>query len=1121
MINLDEAGLRSGGFAPNVYIKRVTLNRGSSVDSKLNFASELSSRVSETTRDDGTLVYRDLNPQDPHNDGGSLSVTLDLQLKDVMNPTTRQGTWITDLTGRSQTVISILQSTNPQLTEELISGSFFDDAAHEVPQGYNRLIDYDILKVSLTKNPDNPDRTTTDTNGATGNIIISLHKRARFDIPQENPNHLTYFVMSEKDPDQRRRNSTKVHSIVSIEKVMDNGLPVTQAYVYKDSDNNIWSGPVHLHPTQGWMEGAFHVSFAHRPLTQSFLNNFKIQDMRVFSEIGDYSLDLGVEKEEYPVYFSPLYPSRKENGDLSLMFTFDHLKYMIQNSKFGKLYRDSSQALQAQLLRQARILELSVERHRVLTHNAVNRLESSIEEATRFTIEAPPDVFAISADQDGTLLSRKRYVIDGEDYNKFTDLPGSEPPPTSQMFYGSLEELSVDYVGNLRTFAAVDGALSRITDGKYQYALNISLQDGAFEYLKHQLSTLDKTIELAKAYLAVAEKRGNHNSSTGELTSEFAATQAVSATSTPVWMGAIVVFMEMLDLVTDIAEPDKRAIADKLYSVLNPTFTSVSIINAFVESMQQFSQKFETLISNSKEPHTRNKSNIAQSSLKDDLQEKYIFKDSFESNVSKGTGFNYFTQSASTGELLVFTPEEYVDRIESELQRYTNNLYSNSDIIGEFSFMSDAEAQALSSLDHRYSYMAPRTIKLNNTNVNLQSENKEELDFSSVTAAIQKVLNGPSTREVDLTLDRKTRGLLTETGTGPTTERLLSLTNVYFQTAQDSGLLLHAGLSDSIVKETSSENGSTNLLNSEGLLGANNAFTSVEDTPQRASAIEDRNGSSSPLALLKRLFKFEVSGIQNTGSIQTPSLNNISFDLSRSDNFINKRIRPNAPSELDVVVSLQRLPQQIKLLTRNRERVYQSTAARLTTATDSQTDAFIYNFSLIRAVEYLSYVNGYPVWQLLNEGALTNVSKGLLCRLRRYEDPNTNIGAFEELDSIPVFNEVFIVQSDAAPTQPPVLDQQTTVPSAGDAFQTRDLLNGPEAAIIDRFITLEEEKGSVQYGVEYIQSQIPGAPAGLAGRFSGLSRNGYGSAPTTTAPSATAPGTTAAPTPPTTNGQGY
>ena len=1118
MINLDEASLRSGGFAPNVYVKRITLDRGSAVNSKLDFTSELSSRVTESRRDDGSLIYRDSGTQESQNDGGSLSVVLDLQLKDVMNQTTRQGTWIADLTGRSQTVISVLQSTNPLLTEELISGSFFDNPGQEVPLGYNRMIDYDVLKVSLAKNLDNPDRTTTDTSANTGNIIISLHKQVSFQIPQEAPSHLTYFVMTEKDPDQRHINSVKVHSMVSAERVIEDSLPVSQSYVYRNSGGDIWSGPVHLHPTLGWMEGAFHVDFPHGSLTQGLVNNFKIQDMRVFAQINDYELNLQITKDPYPVYFSPLYSSRKEDGSLALMFTFDHLKYMIQNSKFGKLYRDSSPALQAQLLRQSRILELSIERRRVLARHAVNRLESSVEEAFRFPIESSPEVFALSADDGGVLLNRKRYVIEGEDYNKFTDISGFFPAPTSQKFYGSLQELSIDYVGNLRTFAAVDGAISGITDGKYQYAANISLKDGAFEYLQNQLNIFKKTIELTKTYLAIAEKAGNHIT-TGELTREFAASQTVAESTSPIWLGATLVYMEMLDLLTDITEADKNDVATKLYSVLNPTFTSVGIINAFVESMQRFAQQFEALISSSKLPHARDKSNIRQSVVKNDLQEKITFKEIFDSNVSKGTGFSYFTTTTPADELLVFSADQYRERIETELARYSGDLYSVSDMVEDFSFLNNSEATALASTRHRYSYMAPQIFKLNDTAVNLQSENKEELDFSSVTATLQKVLNGPSSREVDFTLDRKALALLNRAGSGPTTERLLSLTDVYFDTAQDDGLLLNVGLSHSIVREAQVGNGLARTVDSEEFLGADNDFASILETENPATTAIPGSRTSAPLALLKRLFKFEVSGMQNIGSVQTPSLNQISFDLARADNFINKRIRPNTPDALELALTLQRLPQQIKFLTRSRNRVYQSSAAQLTTDTDSQTDAFIYNFSLIRAVEYLSYADGRPTWQLLNENALNNLSKGLLCRLRRYQDPNTNVGAFEELDSVPVFNEVFLLQSGSelltvAPALPP-----TVVPDPGSSFSTENLLNGPERDAASRLIELEREKQDIQNGVEYTQSQIPGAPTGLAGRFSGLSRNGSRAAPTTTASS---PDTTtsAPPAPAITGGTG-
>ena len=398
----------------------------------------------------------------------------------------------------------------------------------------------------------------------------------------------------------------------------------------------------------------------------------------------------------------------------------------------------------------------------------------------------------------------------------------------------------------------------------------------------------------------------------------------------------------------------------------------------------------------------------------------------------------------------------------------------------------------------RYSFIAPKYFKVIGTVVDLLSENKDSIDFTSVTATIRSILDNPANRDMDVYIERDAIGLLRKTGTGPTTERLNALTAVLESAAADEGVYIEKALERSILKTDPLASSQAESISSEEYLGSSNKFsTSTNEVP--ANTTRSVIGNSDSLSVLQELFRFK-NVATNKDVPQSESLENISFDLTRNDNFINKRLRPELQPASEpgrpqaVAAALQDLPEQIKLLTRSKSRVYNDSSAMSTTITDSQTDAFIYNFSMIRVVEYLS---GYeaedarrPVWTKLNSEVMRSARSGLLCRIRSYLDSATNIGAFSELADIPVYNEYFILSREGivAPTPPASLNQRNIAyNNLGSGFIASSYVGGAEGGIARRLISFENQVQQIEDQIEFITSSITGAPTSSTRRLSGVS----------------------------------
>ena len=1105
MANVSEDSLKSGGFSPNLYVRRISISQGASIKSSKTLTSENGNFI-RYRRDNGTLTYRSTNSEAPFKDG-STQVALEIQVKDVIDQQSGKGFWLTDYQGRSRSVMYILQSTNPKLTEELLDGRLFDSPNSQVPARYKNLIDYEIKELSLAFTEAEKSEISNATNDPTGNRVSSLNRSFVFQVPDIAPSHLTYFAFVKSSSQSNRRRRYTPHSMIAVEKVFEEGQIVDQAFVFRDVENLIWAGPVHLHPEQGWMEGAFHIDAPHDALQRVGINNFKIRDERAFALINEPEIDLGrVVNTRSEV--SDAYVSRSPNNEATMMFTFDHLSYMIENSKYGKLYANSSPRLQSELLRRSRITNLSILRKRVVPRDSVNSLESADKVLYDFSDEKPPEVLAVSADEGGVLLAQSRYVVDGPEYNKFKDLRSSAEPPSDYKFYGSIQELAVERIGRKRTFAIKDGAISRVSDGKYVYEAQIEIEDAAFEFLQGRLSSFNKMLELMTNYLQLARNNRNFNSKTGEFTSSFISSQRVRSEAVPVWLGSIISLVEAMDLLTEVSTEDKSRLANALYILLNPELGILGNLEKYVTSLEIFGQRFENAITGRKAAHTRDRSSIAQSSARTRIVNNFTFTQVFDANVTHNTGFEYIKLSDD----LSLSVSEFTSRIDSELARYNKDVYDSEELQKNFDFISKEDADALVATNTRYSHIAPKFFKVINTIVDLLSENKDSLDFTSVTAVIQAILDNPANRELDVYIERDAIGLLRKAGTGPTTERTEGLANVLQSAAADDGIYVEDTLERSILKVDPRAASQAESLSSEEYLGSNNKFSSATNEIPANTARPAIVQSTRALSVLQELYRFKNEPTDKNKP-QSESLENISFDLARNDNFINKRLRPELQPATEPVnpkvlsAALQDLPEQIKLLTRSKGRIYNDSSAMSTTITDSQTDAFVYNFSMIRVVEYLA---GYededarrPIWKVLNSDIINSSRSNLLCRIRSYLDSSTNIGAFDKILDIPVYGEHFILSASRSinPSRVVELRQRELSSSALEiGFKATSYTRGPEANIARRLVSFGNQVREIGAQTEFISSSITGAPTSSTRRLSGASEPTSATTPAETQP---------------------
>ena len=191
----------------------------------------------------------------------------------------------------------------------------------------------------------------------------------------------------------------------------------------------------------------------------------------------------------------------------------------------------------------------------------------------------------------------------------------------------------------------------------------------------------------------------------------------------------------------------------------------------------------------------------------------------------------------------------------------------------------------------------------------------------------------------------------------------------------------------------------------------------------------------------------------------------------------------------------------------NKSRIYTDAAASLSTADDAQTDAYMYNFGMLRVVEYLA---GYravtiqsipgapasrnvsikvPVWLKLNSEVIGSIRSGLLCRIRKYNDPTANIGSYEMFDSLPVIGEHFLLTvTPGAPVRSARVTRNSsaTLNAESLTYPSAPFLRSAERENFLNLLRLESDRTILEERVEYTLSEPPQPATNTRGQTSSV-----------------------------------
>ena len=663
-----------GSLIPDVYIKKITLESTGHALKETNphirHPRENKSKFASSKKDMG--VHLDLSIKDTHDSGLIDTWFSDQDFKKYLKLTVVQCTdpLATKILSASNNALRMVNIDSlgdalaflSQLLEtikdlpEFAADHLSTASALEVYQ----IISNNIVSQSVSFNQIVGDNSLLSQHYSSGQGLYDICHRVSFTHTTNKPAHLSYFATTSIDLDQLANDfnlyidNSFVADLLAgktiLDVVIDAGAVKSKTFVYKDLNGNIWTGPVRK-TDSGWMSGGL-TEESGLVLTKETIENNKVQDFRIFERLERASYDFSfIENELFGAdrgfrrlsnaelmprtsvpYFTELALTRDHAGQSKFLFGVDYGKLVQENTRFGNLY---SALNKDELLKNVKIRNMILKRRRVTNERfGLNKLGSPVNGRDLF---------------DESSQAPLHLALSGE------KMPGIFLPAESRN--GTISELPLEVgYSNVRHFMGVDKSMPAVTDGHYQYGIEIEVEDHTHQLILNKLEALAQAKSDFDAYASEAQSLDNYDVIANRFTKSFIAQQEKKyshAIKSP-WMRTLIhYFLTFSFLRTVPMDSDTVLSLQKMIAPQTGTPRGIIMFQKMVDNiLLRASKLIGTKLEENSGRIADTKAIMALTPPIRTFKIEHYFKEAFNSNHPKQVGYDYL----STG-----TPEESLD----------------------------------------------------------------------------------------------------------------------------------------------------------------------------------------------------------------------------------------------------------------------------------------------------------------------------------------------------------------------------------------------------------------------------------------------------------------------------
>ena len=770
MVNLSESGIFNS-LMPEVAIEKVTLENSGFFPIEINpHIKPESSRARQIETPD------------------SMKITVSFIIKEKFDDDL-YGKWVQEVNLKKYLKIKVYQTLDPDILK-LVSVSkeaagLFDSYKFSQPEMRSlRIIAKNVLGTATDRETQNvfldnvksrtiplgDDLRIEEEINDDGSKTENVYYKTTFEINTSEPEHLSYFCIVDFDLRQLSEDYNLRYPIAEqfsrtyVERIIDNYEPVSTSFVFLEQNGKIWTGPINYDPQEGTYKTGIEDTEDSRLLQRIPVANTKIQDFRnakeikklklnfekiktLFNRVGSRRNKIYSDSIRVDNFFKMDTISQDSNQNCNFSFSVDLKQLVIANSKYKNFVNSYVSRMSDSIASNAEIKYFKVFRRRVKESGHSKQKFVKFEKNT-------PDKTILT-------LSQKDMLLETVD--------------TDDLFF---EEIFSPVFPEVRQFNLTDREMPFITDGLYQYGVEIEVTDPFLpivnritENLKQQKKLLEEYyIECSKRSMSryfqedfnphiktpfTAENRekqfleGNYDPATNSFTKSFTESQQ-NLIDVPVWKSVPVVFADALSFFVD--ELDENIVGEEIFKFISPTTGNPAGVNMVLSLFETLISKIERNISVQKTKNSLDKPTVSVKA-NTTFKVNYLFdKDTFDADLDNTVTVQFFDsevvpesrkRTLRMGEvaekprnerrgLLSINGNQLRQTFENETLKFFNS--SNPDI-------NDPNDLSVSrnATDVSFSFLTPSSLGNRDTEVKLfKSEDKE--GCKEETVAVDEVV---------------------------------------------------------------------------------------------------------------------------------------------------------------------------------------------------------------------------------------------------------------------------------------------------------------------------------------------------------------------------------------------
>jgi len=501
---------------------------------------------------------------------------------------------------------------------------------------------------------------------------------------------------------------------VASETIMKNNRQVYNTTVLLDQNNNPYSGPVHEHPTEGYMEGSFHTNAPHSSLTEMQVPNMKIKNYTSLSLRVDQKRLIGSRQ-----IISELTTSHTDEGAGSL-FTLNIKNLLTSRTLRGSILASVNPNLFNKAVQQTRILKLEVFEEKFESKLMLSKIGTFKKASKR--------------------KHRKKTIL------QTRDLPNTSVIKTAKRNKTTIKELVFSNKVDIRNFFLEQKA-SYSKKSERRISVKFEIYNPIEKMILESYNELLEGFKILKTYHTRSNLPTSTTSNNRRFSESFISKEEQRAGNLDTTIRNYVETYSMLNSLTDQEEIE---LSQNILSLIRPKYATPVSLSWFFKKYQNLLSYYKRLfrIRTSNISNTGSRGNTNKSSSNYRLFVSKQFNDILSFEKTK----NLIDVLGIDDPMPIISKSNFRKRFSMEKNKF---LSSRPNFIRTQLYKSSRQiAREMSKIDeHLPSYLTPLSLNIKRERISL--ENFENLDEKKVSRVYKKILTEVQDKTVNFPKKKK------------------------------------------------------------------------------------------------------------------------------------------------------------------------------------------------------------------------------------------------------------------------------------------------------------------------------------------------------------------------------